>query len=99
MKTLTEAEFDAKFTVVQGPDGDDVRPDYNGIEPDSKHLWTITEGGNSLYALTGAHFVNRIGYIVTEEAWDEDTEAVWYEGAESEDDEEDDEEWGDDTDA
>lgn len=91
MKTITEAEFDAKFTVVQGADGDDVRPSHDGIAPDSKHLWTIVEGGESLYALTGPHFVNRIGYIITEEAWDEETEAVWYEGTESDEDDEDDE--------
>jgi hypothetical protein len=79
MKQLTEDEFDEQFTVVLGADGESVRDDYKGIDPNSKNLWTIVDADGSLYAVSGVHFINRIGYLVTEEAWDEDIEAVWHE--------------------
>jgi hypothetical protein len=78
MKQLTEDEFDAQFTVVLGADGASVRDDYKGIAPDSNNLWTIVDADGSLYAVTGVHFVNRFGYLVTEEPWTEDIEAVWH---------------------
>jgi hypothetical protein len=86
MKNLTEDEFDNQYTVVLDARGDTVRPSVDGVEPDSKHLWTIVEAESSLYAISGWHFVNRIGYILAEEAWDEETEAVWYEASDDEDD-------------
>jgi hypothetical protein len=84
MKNLTEDEFDAEFTVVPDTRGDTVRPSADGIDVNSKQLWTIVEAEGSLYAVSGWHFVNRIGYILTEEAWDQETEAVWYEPNEDE---------------
>jgi hypothetical protein len=78
MKQLTEDQFDAQFTVVPDTGGDSVRNDYEGIDRDSKRLWTIVDADGSLYAVSGVHFVNRFGYIVTEEAWTEDIEAVWH---------------------
>ena len=81
MQQLSEDEFDQQFTVVPDAQGDAVRPDSNGIQDDSRHLWTIVEGEGSLYALSGLHYVNRIGYILTEEAWGQETEALWYEAS------------------
>ena len=93
MKQLTEDEFDAQFTVVLGEEGESIRDDYKGIDPCSKNLWTIVDADGSLYAVTGVHIVNRFGYIVTEEAWTEDIEAVWHLCSdEDEDTDEDDEE-------
>lgn len=77
MKQLTEDEFDAQFTVVLGADGESVRDDHKGIDADSKNLWTIVDADGDLYAVSGVHRVNRLGYIVTKEAWAEDIEAVW----------------------
>lgn len=85
MKELTEDEFSDQFTVIDGPDGESIRDNHKGIEPDSKHLWTILDVDGSLYAASGLHFVNRFGYLVTEEAWDEETEAVWHAASEEED--------------
>lgn len=85
MKQITEEEFDARFSVIPDADGETIRPDCIGIAEDSKHLWTIVDADGSLYALTGLHFVNRLGYLLTEEAWDEETEAVWYEAADDAD--------------
>lgn len=89
MKQLTEDEFDAQFTVVPDAGGDDVRPNHQDIDPDSKHLWTIIDADGNLYAVTGRHFVNRLGYIVTEEAWTEEIEAVWHLFSDDEEDTED----------
>jgi len=86
MKQLTEDQFDAQFTVVTGADGDDVRPTLRGIDPDSKHLWTIIDAEGNLYAVSGAHYINRVGYIVTKEAWTEEIEAVWHIFADDEED-------------
>lgn len=88
MKQLTEDQFDAQFTVVDGTDGESVRNNHDGIAFDSKHLWTILDADGSLYAVTGLHYVNRLGYLVTKEAWDEEIEAVWYEPSDEEDSEE-----------
>ena len=38
-------------------------------------MWTILEGDdNELYYTTGVHVVNRIGYFVTEEEYQEEIE-------------------------
>jgi hypothetical protein len=81
MQQLSEDEFDQQFTVVPDAQGDAVRPQADGIPDDSRHLWTIVEAEGSLYALSGLHCVNRIGYILTEEAWGQETEALWYEAS------------------
>ncbi|MFJ2662530.1 hypothetical protein [Arthrobacter koreensis] len=91
MKQLTQDQFEDQFTVVDGPDGESIRDDYDGIAADSKHLWTIVDADGSLYAVSGVQYVNRLGYIVTEEAWDEETEAVWHEASDEDEDDEDDE--------
>lgn len=79
MKILTEDEFDAQFTVIPDGDGETIRPTSDGIDPDSRQLWTILDGDEALYASSGLHFVNRIGYLLTVEDWTEETEAVWQE--------------------
>lgn len=79
MKNLTEDEFDAKFTVIPDDDGETIRPTSDGIDPGSRQLWTILDGDKALYACSGLHRVNRIGYLLTVEAWTEETEAVWQE--------------------
>lgn len=74
-RQLTETEFDEQFTVVPEHDGQLVRDRMPGSDPQSRCLWTIVESddGGDLYAVPGVHYVNRIGYIVTEETW---TEAI-----------------------
>lgn len=81
MQQLSEDEFDQQFTVVPDSQGDAVRPHVDGIPDHSRHLWTIVEAEGSLYALSGLHYVNRIGYILTEEAWGQETEALWCEAS------------------
>lgn len=50
----------------------------------NKHVWTVLEAGDCLYASAGLHYVNRVGYLVTEKPWETGMEeAVWYEPDES----------------
>jgi hypothetical protein len=38
---------------------------------DDRHLWTMVDGeGRSLYLFNGVHWVNRLGYFVTEVPWE-----------------------------
>lgn len=53
------------------------------------NIWTIVDAEGNLYAAAGLHFVNRLGYVVTEKPWvTGNEEAVW---CEFEDDDEEDE--------
>lgn len=86
MHQLTEDEFDTLFTVVPDPaTGEDVRPSDQGPDRTSRHLWTIVDADGDLHALTGWHYVNRVGYLLTKEAWEEETEAAWFVGNPDED--------------
>lgn len=38
---------------------------------DKKHVWTIIDV-NALYVVPGRHYVNRLGYLITENPWEED---------------------------
>ena len=88
MKHLTEDEFDDRFTPVLDARGDAIRPSTDGLDPDSTKLWTIVEGDSgSLYAESGVHRVNVLGFLVTEEEWDEPISAVWFAGGEESEEE------------
>jgi len=49
---------------------------------DAQHVWTIVESGSdddgNWYALPGFHVVNRLGYVFTARAWDDQTEDAIY---------------------
>lgn len=44
----------------------------------SKCLWTIVEGDmtDNIYYLSGYHWVNRIGFLITEEPIEDNTEVI-----------------------
>lgn len=42
----------------------------------NKRIWTYVSEGNSEMIVAGLRFVNRLGYIITEEEWDDDWEAI-----------------------
>ena len=72
MATLTEDDFDAKFTQMPAPSGEgmwdthDPRDSLDSIPPE--YIWTVVEGyDENEYIVAGWHFVNRLGYIVTAE--------------------------------
>ena len=42
---------------------------------DQDKVWTVIDGeGSKLYVVAGWHFVNRLGYIITELPWENGTE-------------------------
>lgn len=43
---------------------------------DPAHIWTIVEAEEKLFYVAGFHFVNRLGYIITEKPWVSGTEEV-----------------------
>lgn len=78
--TITEKEFDEKFTLVKNevPGGacegeyrfETFGPDLEFIlkQPD-RHVWTCVEGDEGWAYATGYHLVNRVYYLVTKEPW------------------------------
>jgi hypothetical protein len=88
MKQITENEFYENFTPVEnhldnnaswdncmfetyGEEVDYVR------EQDNNNIWTIVEGDNdTMFIESGFHIVNRMGYLITEEKWDEETTVI-----------------------
>lgn len=41
-------------------------------------IWTMVDCDGEWWLCPGYHFVNRLGYIVTEQPWDDDTSDVLY---------------------
>ena len=88
IKSLTENQFDEQFTLVENHL--DNNASWNGAmfetygeELDyvlmkakkSNNVWTIIEGDNdTMFIVSGVHLVNRIGYLITNEEWEEETE-------------------------
>jgi hypothetical protein len=40
---------------------------------DDKKVWTYVEGDEGLYIIPGLHFVNRLGYLITEKPYTDET--------------------------
>jgi len=38
-------------------------------EKTKKRVWTVVDADGELYIIAGFHFVNRMGYIITEKEW------------------------------
>ena len=47
--------------------------DYVRQQP-NKRIWTIIDEEDELYIIAGYHFVNRLGYLVTDEEWSDENE-------------------------
>ena len=44
-------------------------------QKNNKNIWTIVDtDGDDLLILAGFHFVNRLGYLITPEAWEDEYE-------------------------
>jgi len=88
--TITEDQFYEKFNPVKNHLDDNASFDgclfeTYGEQVDfvfelsqkEKRVWTIIEGENdSMFYITGFHYVNRIGFLVTEEEYTEETEVI-----------------------
>ena len=86
MKQITENEFNDKFTIRPNHIVD--REEFGGMYEtygeeaqyirdltcSEKRVWTIIEADGYICYVTGYHYVNRIGYFVTNEEYHEDME-------------------------
>jgi hypothetical protein len=46
---------------------------------DPKTVWTIIEGDEFLWLVAGFHYVNRLGYLITQTPWASNTETYLFE--------------------
>jgi len=87
---LTEDQFDEKFTKVKNhidtnagwsgcmfeTFGDEMTHILKTAEVTPKNVWTLLEGDDEdmLYISNGIRLVNRMGYFITNEEWDGETD-------------------------
>ena len=74
---LNEDEFYSRFNTKPAPDGDTIWSERPDLPRDDRHLWTVIDTDGVLSVENGDHWVNRIGYMVTEEEWDGDISAIF----------------------
>jgi hypothetical protein len=88
IKKITEEQFDEQFTLVKNHIDDNASWEGNMFETygseamhvydkarEGNNVWTIIEGDDdTMFITSGIHLVNRIGYLITEEEWTEETE-------------------------
>jgi hypothetical protein len=92
MKTLTGHEFTEQFTLIPNhldenaafdgymfeTFGEEVKYVQEVAKISPNKIWTIVDGeGSSVWYTSGYHFVNRLGYLITEEEWTEETDVDW----------------------
>lgn len=84
MTTLSDIEFEAKYTTMPDPmypeDSTWLRTpgEYKLDIPDNQ-LWTVVEGDDETALIVpGWHLVNRMGYLVTTEPWTDASEEFWW---------------------
>ena len=88
VKGLTENQFDEQFTLVENHIDNNAswggamfetfgeELEYVKMKAEKgNNVWTIIEGDDdSRFIVNGVHFVNRIGYLITREEWEGETE-------------------------
>jgi hypothetical protein len=90
--TLTEAQLDALFPLVpnhlnppatwsvdEGPGClfETVGPELDFVrQQDPRRVWTLVDSDERQHLLSGIHFVNRIGYLVSRVSLPEGVNAV-----------------------
>ena len=78
---ISEDEFRDGWGVVTKPNGDLF--DYKDVKGQPlSHVWTIIDSGSdedgNWHASPGFHIVNRLGYVLTEKGWEDDTRDAIY---------------------
>jgi len=73
------ASFDGCMFETYGKEIDYIRKmnyikEMNSNTDTNRKIWTIVEYEDNIYYLSGYHWVNRLGFLVTEEAVPEDIE-------------------------
>jgi hypothetical protein len=86
----SEDEFDSKYDAVSWDDGDPLWLDDQLAEKNipENRIWSVMEGDDGgAVVLTGRHFVNIVGFVVTEEPWEDERESyVWWEAKDEDED-------------
>jgi hypothetical protein len=79
--SLTWEAFDEQFKVLKNKDDEPIMYETYGDEDafvrlfiDQKRVWTYTDIGSGSVVSEGYHFVNRLGYYITELPYEDDTE-------------------------
>lgn len=88
-KQISEEEFDERFRPITNPDNDNILWETYGDEydfvksQDPRKIWTIMDGDQDTWLVSGWHYVNRQNYVVTEVAVPEgeDYEVLWWSDA------------------
>lgn len=75
---LDEATFEERYRPLRDPDG--AWRDFSWLEPEDQSLievaarehriWTTVDVNGFVLVTAGSHFVNRLGYVITEVAFD-----------------------------
>ena len=79
---ITEDEFWGIWGIITDPQ--DLLFEFAAVKDHPiKHVWTVVESGDDAdgnwYAIPGVHYVNRLGYVLTEKPWEDDTlDAVYF---------------------
>jgi len=82
-ETNPHASFDGTMFETYGPELEFVR----SSQPD--HVWTYVTGDNNEdIIVAGFHFVNRMGYFITEFPWKDESEAYQFGDGDSDEEEE-----------
>lgn len=79
---ISEREFDEVWGAYLKPSGDFFEFEDVRKQP-VNHVWTVVETGDdtdgSWYAVPGYHYVNRIGFVLTQKGWtDGSLDAIYF---------------------
>lgn len=82
---MTEEEFESHLPM-KNPHGDHGHDgtlwEPHGVELNfvrnqhENRVWTLMEEDGKMFIVTGFHFVNRVGYFVTERPWTRECEVL-----------------------
>ncbi len=81
MSLISEDDFREKWGVMLAKNDDFFFHDEVAGCP-LNHVWTVVESGEdddgSWYAIPGFHIVNKLGYVITEKRWDDESQDAIY---------------------
>lgn len=73
----SQDEFDARYTLQGDLDGDLLDEDQlAGAE--ANHIWTVLDTDGTMYVVAGTHMVNRLGYVLSEQPWTDESEEYYW---------------------
>jgi len=72
-----DCAFDGCLYETYGIEHEFILSIANDVEK-NKHLWTIIESddNDNIYYLNGYHIVNRLGFLITKEPWEDNAETI-----------------------